>query len=140
MTPRIPVRTNNLDEWIRQVATVINLMTSRVDVSGEWDAILRAASGGGSDDGVDCAFLAAGVPVFDAADAAFPCITAHEAEEMICTVAVPFSLEDDKPAVPVLRLTPLASDPATLEDGDLWFNATAGKIRARVAGVTVDLN
>lgn len=37
-------------------------------------------------------------------------------------------------------LPPLTADPANLEDGDIWLNATDGKLRARIGGVTVDLN
>ena len=39
-----------------------------------------------------------------------------------------------------MRFVPLSADPAGLEDGDVWFNSTAGKLRFRVGGVTVDLN
>ena len=39
-----------------------------------------------------------------------------------------------------MRFVPLAADPAGLEDGDVWFNSTAGKLRFRVGAATVDLN
>lgn len=32
------------------------------------------------------------------------------------------------------------TDPAVLVDGMAWINSTAGKVRARVNGATVDLN
>lgn len=32
------------------------------------------------------------------------------------------------------------TDPAVLVDGMAWINSTAGKVRARVNGLTVDLN
>lgn len=40
---------------------------------------------------------------------------------------------------PGLRLVPGSGDPASLLDGDLWYNATAGKFRKREGGVTSDL-
>ena len=39
-----------------------------------------------------------------------------------------------------IRLIPLAADPGGLEDGDIWYNSTAGKFRGRAAGVTVDFH
>jgi len=39
-----------------------------------------------------------------------------------------------------LKLVALTSDPASPENGDIWFNSTAGKLRFRVSGVTIDLN
>ncbi|MFN0217613.1 MAG: DUF2793 domain-containing protein [Hyphomicrobium sp.] len=42
--------------------------------------------------------------------------------------------------LPGLRLIPAASDPSTLLDGDLWFNATTGKFRKRQGGATSDLD
>lgn len=39
-----------------------------------------------------------------------------------------------------IRLQPLAADPGSLEDGDMWYNSTAGKFRGRAAGVTVDFH
>ena len=39
-----------------------------------------------------------------------------------------------------MRFVPLSADPAGLEDGDVWFNSTAGKLRFRVGAATVDLN
>jgi len=38
------------------------------------------------------------------------------------------------------RFVPLAADPATLEDGDVWFNSTDAKMRARIGGATVNLH
>lgn len=38
------------------------------------------------------------------------------------------------------RFIPLTADPAGLEDGDVWYNSTAGKLRVRAGGVTVDLH
>lgn len=38
-----------------------------------------------------------------------------------------------------LEIVPAAGDMASPSNGDLWYNATAGKFRARQAGVTVDL-
>ena len=38
-----------------------------------------------------------------------------------------------------LRLTPAAGDLGTPVDGDLWYNSTTGKFRARQAGGTVDV-
>jgi hypothetical protein len=37
-----------------------------------------------------------------------------------------------------LRLIPAAGDPSTLQDGDVWYNVTAGKFRRRQNGTTVD--
>lgn len=34
----------------------------------------------------------------------------------------------------------LSSDPAAPIDGQFWINGTAGKFRARINGLTVDLN
>lgn len=39
-----------------------------------------------------------------------------------------------------VRFVPLTADPGTVEDGDVWYNSTAGKLRLRAGGVTVDLN
>jgi hypothetical protein len=39
-----------------------------------------------------------------------------------------------------LRFIPLAADPAGLEDGDVWYNSTANKLRVRAGGVTIDLH
>lgn len=39
-----------------------------------------------------------------------------------------------------VRFVPLAADPAGLEDGDVWYNSTAGKLRVRAGGVTIDLH
>lgn len=39
-----------------------------------------------------------------------------------------------------IRFIPLAADPTGLEDGDVWYNSTAGKLRVRAGGATVDLN
>lgn len=39
-----------------------------------------------------------------------------------------------------VRFQPLSADPATLEDGDVWYNSTAGKLRVRAGGVTFDLH
>lgn len=39
-----------------------------------------------------------------------------------------------------MRFFPLAADPAGLEDGDVWYNSTAGKLRVRAGGVTIDLH
>lgn len=39
-----------------------------------------------------------------------------------------------------VRLHPLSADPATLEDGDVWYNSTAGKLRVRAGGATIDLH
>ena len=38
-----------------------------------------------------------------------------------------------------VRLNPAASDPSTLSDGELWYNSTTGKFRARQSGSTVDV-
>jgi len=37
-------------------------------------------------------------------------------------------------------LQPIAADPSTLVNGMVWINSTAGKMRARIGGVTYDLN
>jgi hypothetical protein len=42
-------------------------------------------------------------------------------------------------SLPGLRLVPVAGDPATLLDGDIWYNATTGKLRKREAGVSSDI-
>ena len=39
-----------------------------------------------------------------------------------------------------LQVSVLSADPATLADGMIWVNGTAGKARARIGGLTVDLN
>ena len=37
-----------------------------------------------------------------------------------------------------LRLIPAAGDPGSVQDGDIWYNATSGKFRRRQNGATVD--
>lgn len=39
----------------------------------------------------------------------------------------------------ILGLVPQSGDPGGVADGDLWYNSTLGKFRAREGGVTVDL-
>ncbi|ODT17923.1 MAG: hypothetical protein ABS35_24775 [Kaistia sp. SCN 65-12] len=39
-----------------------------------------------------------------------------------------------------VRLVPISADPPSPVDGDIWINSTAGRVRARIGGVTVDLN
>lgn len=39
-----------------------------------------------------------------------------------------------------LQLTPLAADPSSVSDGQLWYNSTLGKFRKREAGVTTNLS
>jgi hypothetical protein len=39
-----------------------------------------------------------------------------------------------------MRLIPIAGDPSSLSDGDVWYNSTTGKLRVRAAGVSVDLH
>jgi hypothetical protein len=39
-----------------------------------------------------------------------------------------------------IRFVPLSSDPGGLEDGDVWYNSTANKLRVRAGGATVDLH
>jgi hypothetical protein len=38
-----------------------------------------------------------------------------------------------------LRIDPQANDPASLVDGQVWYNSTTGKFRARQAGASVDV-
>lgn len=38
-----------------------------------------------------------------------------------------------------IKITPYAGDPATPENGDIWYNATSGKLRIRQGGSTVNL-
>lgn len=140
MTPRIPVRTNNLDEWIRNVATVINLIVSRVDIqSGDIFEAQASPDGGHGEEGVVQPAGWFGVNDDDAGSS-MAAVVIPEAVDIISTVPVPFSLEDEKPSMPLVRLIPQAADPSSPEDGDLWYNSTDGKIRARVGGVTIDLN
>ena len=42
-------------------------------------------------------------------------------------------------AMVALQLNPNAGDPATVGDGDLWYNSTTGKFRGRQAGASMDL-
>lgn len=39
-----------------------------------------------------------------------------------------------------LRLLPAAGDPAEILDGDVWYNATAGRLRKRESGLSTDLD
>ncbi|MCW1917220.1 DUF2793 domain-containing protein [Rhodobacter sp. KR11] len=38
-----------------------------------------------------------------------------------------------------IKVTPVAGDPAAPENGDIWYNATTGKLRIRQGGATVNL-
>jgi hypothetical protein len=42
-------------------------------------------------------------------------------------------------AMGTLQLNPIAGDPGTMADGDLWYNSSSGKFRGRQAGTSVDL-
>lgn len=41
--------------------------------------------------------------------------------------------------LPAIRVGNVTSDPSTLANGDVWYNSTTGKFRARENGATVDL-
>lgn len=51
------------------------------------------------------------------------------------------ALDDKQDAITdILSLTPRTDDPASPTNGQIWLNSTAGKLRCRIGGVTVDLN
>jgi hypothetical protein len=39
-----------------------------------------------------------------------------------------------------ISFTPISADPSSPQDGDAWYNSTAGKFRGRANGVTVDFH